>query len=130
MRLRTSRQPASRACTLDIMDGHFVPNLSYGLPVVETVRRLTRLPIETHLMISEPEKYVERYIDAGADLVTIHFEATKNPTAVLRQIRGHGAAAGLGPQSRYAAVGDRVLPAGLRHRVGDERESGIRRPGL
>lgn len=80
---------------LDVMDGHFVPNLSYGLPVIETVRRLSKLPIETHLMIERPETYVDRYIDAGADLVTIHFEATKEPVAVLRQIRARGAAAGL-----------------------------------
>jgi ribulose-phosphate 3-epimerase len=91
---------------LDIMDGHFVPNLSYGLAVVETVRRLTRLPIETHLMITEPEKWVERYINAGADLVTIHFEAAKNPTAVLRQIRSLGAAAGLAlnPETPLSAI--------------------------
>ncbi len=80
---------------LDVMDGHFVPNLSYGLPVVETVRRLSKLPLETHLMISQPEEYVERYIDAGADLVTIHVEATQDASAVLQKIRNHGAAAGL-----------------------------------
>jgi ribulose-phosphate 3-epimerase len=91
---------------LDIMDGHFVPNLSYGLAVVETVRRLTKLPIETHLMITEPEKWVERYINAGADLATIHYEATKNPTAVLRQIRSLGAAAGLAlnPETPLSAI--------------------------
>jgi len=91
---------------LDVMDGHFVPNLSYGLPVVETVRRLTRLPLETHLMISEPERWVDRYIDAGADLVTIHVEATTDPAAVLRQIRRRGAAAGLAinPDTPLSAI--------------------------
>jgi ribulose-phosphate 3-epimerase len=80
---------------LDVMDGHFVDNLSYGFIVVETVRKLTSLPLETHLMIAEPERYVERYIKAGANLVTIHVEATKDPAGVLQQIREHGAAAGL-----------------------------------
>ncbi len=83
------------ALHLDVMDGHFVNNLSYGFVVVEAVRRLTQLPIETHLMIDQPERYVERYIKAGADLVTIHVEATSDPVAVLQQIRAQGAAAGL-----------------------------------
>jgi ribulose-phosphate 3-epimerase len=95
---------------LDVMDGHFVPNLSYGLPVIETVRRLTKLPLETHLMITEPEQYVGRYIDAGADLVTIHVEATKDPAAALGQIRSRGAAAGLAlnPATPLSAI-DRFL---------------------
>jgi len=80
---------------LDCMDGHFVPNLSYGALVVEAVRRTTDLPLEAHLMISEPERLVDDFVAAGADLLTIHFEATADCRAVLRQIRAAGAAAGL-----------------------------------
>ena len=96
---------------LDVMDGHFVPNLSYGLPVIETVRRLTRLPIETHLMITEPELWVERYIDAGTDLATFHVEATKDPAAVIEKIHARGAAAGLAlnPGTPLTAI-ERFLP--------------------
>jgi ribulose-phosphate 3-epimerase len=83
------------ALHLDVMDGHFVPNLSYGLVIVETVRRLSKLPLETHLMITPPEPYLKRFVEAGADLVTIHVEATADPRGALRQIRGAGAACGL-----------------------------------
>ncbi len=96
---------------LDVMDGHFVPNLSYGLPVIETVRRLTKLPLEAHLMISEPEKWVERYIDAGTDLVTFHIEATRDANAVIDKIHEHGAAAGLAfnPETPVSAI-EPLLP--------------------
>ena len=80
---------------LDVMDGHFVPNLSYGLPLVETVRRLTRLPIEVHLMIDNPLAYIGRYHQAGADLVTIHREAVADPRQALEQIHKTGAIAGM-----------------------------------
>ncbi|MEX0585242.1 MAG: ribulose-phosphate 3-epimerase, partial [Pirellulales bacterium] len=56
-----------RALHLDVMDGHFVPNLSYGLPIVEAVRRSTELPVDVHLMISEPGRYISRFVEAGAD---------------------------------------------------------------
>jgi ribulose-phosphate 3-epimerase len=83
------------ALHLDVMDGQFVDNISYGFVVVETVRKLTRLPLETHLMIDRPERYVDRFVKAGADLVTIHVEATQDAVAVLQQIRACGAVAGL-----------------------------------
>jgi ribulose-phosphate 3-epimerase len=85
----------AQALHLDVMDGHFVPNLTYGLPLVETVRRLTNLAIEVHLMITEPEKWVGRYLDAGADIATFHIEATDDAGAVLNDIRRRGGAAGL-----------------------------------
>lgn len=84
-----------RALHLDVMDGHFVPNLTYGLPIVEAFRRLTELPLDVHLMIERPERYVAAFRDAGADSMTIHVEATEDPAAVLHQIRAVGAAAGL-----------------------------------
>jgi len=80
---------------LDIMDGHFVPNLSFGLPIVEAVRRVTDLPLDVHLMITEPARYVEQFREAGADMITFHAEAEADPVPLLRRIRGLGALAGI-----------------------------------
>jgi ribulose-phosphate 3-epimerase len=84
-----------RAHHLDVMDGHFVPNFTYGMTIVEAVRRLTELPLDVHLMIARPENYVRAFREAGADVITIHAEATERPAEVLAEIRGLGAAAGL-----------------------------------
>jgi ribulose-phosphate 3-epimerase len=84
-----------KALHLDVMDGHFVPNLSYGMLIVEAVRRVTELPIETHLMISEPARYAEQFLAAGADAITFHFEAVVDPRPLLQKLRSWGAVAGL-----------------------------------
>lgn len=83
------------ALHLDVMDGHFVPNFTYGLPIVEAVRRATELPLDVHLMIEKPERYVEQFRAAGADIMTIHAEAVDDPRPLLDKIRSLGAAAGL-----------------------------------
>ena len=80
---------------LDVMDGVFVPNLSFGFPVVEAIAKIARKPLDTHLMIIEPEKYVERFVKAGSAMVSFHVNATKDPDAVLSQIKSLGAKAGL-----------------------------------
>ena len=80
---------------LDIMDGVFVPNLSYGFPVVEAIAKRATKPLDTHLMIVQPEKYVERFVKAGSAMVSFHLNATENPDAVLEDIRRFGAKAGL-----------------------------------
>jgi ribulose-phosphate 3-epimerase len=80
---------------LDVMDGRFVPNISFGLPIAEAIRKATRLPIDVHLMIVEPEKYVERFVEAGADTVTIHVEATVHIDRTLRAIAEAGATPGI-----------------------------------
>lgn len=80
---------------LDVMDGRFVPNISIGVPVVESVRNATSLPLDVHLMIVEPERYVEQFVAAGANILTIQVEATQHPHRVLQSIREHGARAGL-----------------------------------
>ena len=80
---------------LDIMDGVFVPNISFGFPVVEAIAKIATKPLDTHLMIVEPEKYVERFVKAGSAMVSFHVNATKDPDAVLSQIKGLGAKAGL-----------------------------------
>ena len=79
----------------DVMDGHFVPNLSYGAMLIKQLRDCTDLFFDTHLMISEPERYLDSYLDAGSDAITIHIEAVAEPTSLLRTIRQAGVAAGL-----------------------------------
>jgi len=80
---------------LDVMDGHFVPNFTYGMPIVAAVRKLTQLPLDVHLMISNPESYLREFVDSGADCLTIHAEVSSDVGALLEQIRGLGVAAGL-----------------------------------
>jgi ribulose-phosphate 3-epimerase len=95
-----------RGLHLDVMDGHFVPNLTYGLPIVEAVRRVTELPIETHLMISDPATFAPQFVAAGADCITFHIEALAEPGPVLAHVRSLGAAVGLAynPATPLAAV--------------------------
>ncbi|HEX8969665.1 MAG TPA: ribulose-phosphate 3-epimerase [Chloroflexota bacterium] len=80
---------------IDVMDGLFVPNLTLGPMVVEAIRRATRLPLDVHLMIDEPRRYIGRFRDAGADGLTIHLEADRHPHRTLGEIRALGARAGL-----------------------------------
>ena len=80
---------------LDVMDGHFVPNLSYGMPIVAAIDELTDMPLDVHLMISEPEKYLDAFYEAGADCITIHSEATNDLVGACKHIRSLGAAAGV-----------------------------------
>lgn len=84
-----------RALHLDVMDGHFVPNLTYGLPVVAALRRLTDLPLDVHLMISQPQRYVPQFVEAGADILTVHVEAVEDPGPVIDEIHACGAGAGI-----------------------------------
>jgi ribulose-phosphate 3-epimerase len=80
---------------VDVMDGHFVPNLTIGLPVVEALLRHARLPLDCHLMIEQPDRWAPSYAEAGARNVTIHAEAASAPVRTLRAIRAAGARAGL-----------------------------------
>jgi ribulose-phosphate 3-epimerase len=80
---------------VDVMDGHFVPNISLGIPVVESLRKATRLPLDVHLMIEQPEQYIEDFVHAGADRVLVHQEATPHLDRALEMIREHGAQAGV-----------------------------------
>jgi ribulose-phosphate 3-epimerase len=81
---------------IDVMDGRFVPNLSLGMPIVEAMRRGTSLPLEMHLMIQEPERYVEAFIQAGADIVIVHQEATPHLHRTVQLIKQHKKKAGVG----------------------------------
>ncbi len=72
---------------IDVMDGVFVPNISFGFPVMKPIRRATSKCLDVHLMIVEPEKYVERFVQAGADIVTFHYEATSDPKGPYSALR-------------------------------------------
>lgn len=114
-----------KALHLDVMDGSFVPNLTYGMPIVSALRSATDLPLDVHLMIDRPERYLSAFREAGADCITVHVEAVEDPVPALREIRRLGAAAGLAlnpatPLSRvegYVSECDLVLvmsvPAGF-----------------
>jgi ribulose-phosphate 3-epimerase len=80
---------------VDVMDGHFVPNLTIGPPVVAALRRVTDLPLDVHLMIDAPERYVEAFADAGADILTVHQEATPHLHRTIQAIKHRGMRAGI-----------------------------------
>jgi len=80
---------------IDVMDGHFVQNISMGIPVLESIRKITNLVLDVHLMISNPEDYIERFAEAGADIINFHFEATDNPKKIIEQIRATGKKCGI-----------------------------------
>lgn len=80
---------------LDIMDGHFVPNLTFGPPVVAAIKKVAKIPLDVHLMIDTPEKYVDEFLKAGADYLTIHVESTQLTGELLKKIRASGAKSGL-----------------------------------
>lgn len=79
----------------DVMDGNFVPNLTFGMPVVKSIRKCVVLPLDVHLMIERPERYVAQFAEAGANLITIHAEATDNVAEALKIIRNCGKKAGI-----------------------------------
>lgn len=99
------------ALHLDVMDGHFVPNISFGVPIVQAVRRITDLPLDVHLMISNPSEYIEPFRKAGADSMTIHIEVESDPRPVLDKIHAVGAQAGLAlnPPTPLSAI-EKSLP--------------------
>ncbi len=92
----------------DVMDGVFVPNITFGMPMIKAIRPYTKLPLDVHLMITEPEKYVERFCDAGADYVTFHPEASKDARAALLKIKEKGVKCGLvvNPDKDFSLVED------------------------
>jgi ribulose-phosphate 3-epimerase len=96
---------------LDVMDGRFVPNISFGMPICAALRDATQLPIDAHLMIEEPERYVDAFIEAGADRITVHAEASLHLHRTLTQISERGALAGVSivPSTPLSAI-EEVLP--------------------
>ena len=96
---------------VDVMDGHFVPSLTFGPGVVRAIRRWTSVPLDVHMMVEAPERYVDEIADAGADIITVHAEACTHLHRVVEQIRERGARAGVAvnPATPASAV-DEVLP--------------------
>jgi len=80
---------------VDVMDGHFVPNLTIGPFIIEQIKHISNMPLDVHLMIANPEKYINTYVQAGADWLTVHGEVIKNDPTLLRKIRAQGVKAGL-----------------------------------
>ena len=93
---------------VDVMDGHFVPNITIGPPVVAALKRVTKLPLDVHLMISDPDRYLEAFVQAGAAMLTVHAEVLPHLHRTLTQIRSLGAKAGvaINPSTPVAMIGD------------------------
>ncbi len=80
---------------LDIMDGNFVPNITFGPPVIKRIRNVTKLPFDAHLMIENPERYIDDFVDAGADIITVHEESTRHLHRTIQSIKNRGIRAGV-----------------------------------
>lgn len=80
---------------VDVMDGIFVPNISFGMPVIKSIRKTTDIIFDVHLMIERPERYIDEFAKLGSDIITIHYESTEDPASVLKMIRAAGKKAGI-----------------------------------
>jgi ribulose-phosphate 3-epimerase len=113
--IRSVEQGGADWLHLDVMDGHFVPNLTFGPLLVEAVKRLSRLPLDVHLMITDPLKYAPEFIRAGADWLTIHSETTAELVSTIRKVKSLGAKAGvsLNPGTPLERISSAVSEADL-----------------
>ncbi len=93
--IRAAEDAGAHLLHIDVMDGHFVPNITIGPPVVESIRKVTRLPLDVHLMIEDPDRYLKDFISAGADFLTVHCEATVHLHRTVQAIKEGGAKAGV-----------------------------------
>jgi ribulose-phosphate 3-epimerase len=93
--IKAVEQAGADLLHLDVMDGHFVPNITFGPKMVKDVNSVTNLPLDVHLMISEPEKYIEQFAKAGADWISVHYEASKHLNRLVHQVKDCGCKAGV-----------------------------------
>jgi ribulose-phosphate 3-epimerase len=93
--IRTVEQAGTQMIHVDVMDGHFVPNFTVGTPITESIRRVSRVKMDHHLMIEDPDTYAPIFIKAGADCVSVHYEVCRNLDRTLHMIKDHGALAGI-----------------------------------
>ncbi|CUU06249.1 ribulose-phosphate 3-epimerase [Candidatus Kryptobacter tengchongensis] len=93
--IRKAEEGGADLFHLDIMDGHFVPNLTFGPMIVKAIRKLTNLPLDSHLMISNPDQYIDEFREAGSDIITVHFEACTHLHRTITKIKQTGAKAGV-----------------------------------
>ncbi len=100
---------------LDIMDGMFVPNISYGMPVVKAIRKISEKPLDVHLMIMQPERYIHEFKECGADILTVHWEACTHLNRTINQIKEEGMLAGvaLNPHTPVAGLEDIINDVNL-----------------
>lgn len=91
---------------LDVMDGQFVPNITFGPSIISSIKDATSIPFEAHLMIERPERYIKNFVDAGSDIIIVHYEASGDLMKTIKLIKGHGAKAGvaINPQTPFKAV--------------------------
>ncbi len=104
--IRVVEEAGAYAIHVDVMDGHFVPNITIGPPVVAGMRRATKLPLDVHLMIDEPDRYIPAFVEAGATNITVHVEALKHLDRTIEFVRSHGVRVGvaLNPATPLSAV--------------------------
>ncbi|PRR78973.1 Ribulose-phosphate 3-epimerase [Clostridium liquoris] len=97
---------------IDVMDGMFVPNISFGIPVIKSIRNITKLPFDVHLMIEEPGRYIEDFVKAGADIITVHYEADRHIDRTINYIKSFGvkAAIALNPGTPVSVLKD-IIPS-------------------
>ncbi|MBN3383316.1 ribulose-phosphate 3-epimerase [Clostridium botulinum] len=95
---------------IDVMDGRFVPNISFGIPIIKSIRNLTDKPFDVHLMIEEPSKYIEDFVKAGADIISVHYEADKHIDRIINYIKSLGikAAVALNPGTSISCIKDLI----------------------
>ena len=104
--IRTMEAAGAHLIHVDVMDGHFVPNITIGPPVVKSIRKVTKLPLDVHLMISDPDKYIPAFVEAGANMLTVHAESTVHLDRTLNFIRSQkvGVGVSLNPATPILAV--------------------------
>ena len=106
-----AEQAGASRIHVDVMDGHFVPNISFGAPIIQSVRQTTRLPLETHLMISDPDFFLDEFVEAGSDSFLVHWEGNNNLHRTLQRVKGLGKRVGvvINPATP-ASVLEEILP--------------------
>jgi ribulose-phosphate 3-epimerase len=106
--IRAAERGGADIIHVDVMDGHFVPNITVGVPVVASLRKATRLPLDVHLMIENPEQFIEAFVEAGADMISVHQESTPHLDRALEMIRerGRGAGAVINPATPVEALSE------------------------